>query len=156
MLLPVIAAALARTGEVTSGDGQCEVTVTDPGGTFTEEERSRRPSVFSALREIIADLAGPDPNLGLYGAFGYDLAFQFEPVRPRIRRDRRPSGTWSCTCPTGCGCWTASGRRRLCYSYDFETPAGSTRGLARPAGPGGAGAADNIDPNKVVRAHGST
>jgi anthranilate synthase len=87
VLLPVIAAALGRTGEVTAGDGQCEVTVTDPGGTFTEEERSRRPSVFSALREIIADLAGPDPNLGLYGAFGYDLAFQFEPVRPRIRRD---------------------------------------------------------------------
>src|SRR5439155_22187644 len=88
VLLPVIAEALARTGGVTAGnERECQVTVHDPGGTFTEEERSRRPSVFSALREIAAGLAGPDPHLGLYGAFGYDLAFQFEPVRPRIRRD---------------------------------------------------------------------
>jgi len=144
VLLPVIEAALARAGEVTSGDGQCEVTVTDPGGTFTEEERSRRPSVFSALREIIADLAGPDPHLGLYGAFGYDLAFQFEPVRPRIERDpaqrdlvlHLPDRVW------------VLDRKRetaLCYSYDFETTAGSTRGLARSAGPGQPGTDHSID-----------
>ena len=41
--------------------------------------------MFTALREIIAAFAGPDPHLGLYGAFGYDLAFQFEPVRLRHR-----------------------------------------------------------------------
>jgi len=141
VLLPVIEAALGRAGEVTAGDGQCQVTVTDPGGTFTEEERSRRPSVFSALRELIADLAGPDPHLGLYGAFGYDLAFQFEPVRPRIQRDpaqrdlvlHLPDRVW------------VLDRKRetaLCYSYDFETAAGSTRGLARSAGPGEAGRTD--------------
>ena len=62
-----------------------------PGGTFTEEERSRQPTVFSALREIIAAFSGPDPHLGLYGAFGYDLAFQFEPVRQRHDRGRRPA-----------------------------------------------------------------
>ena len=129
------------------------MTVTDPGGTFTEEERSRRPSVFSALREIIADLAGPDPHLGLYGAFGYDLAFQFEPVRPRIRRDpaqrdlvlHLPDRVW------------VLDRKRetaLCYSYDFETAAGSTRGLARSAGPGESGAAHNNDPEQgLVSAH---
>ena len=37
--------------------------------------------MFTALREIIAALGCDDPHLGLYGAFGYDLAFQFEPVR---------------------------------------------------------------------------
>jgi len=60
-----------------------EVTVVIPEGegTFTEEERSRRPTVFSALREIAAAFGCADPHLGLYGAFGYDLAFQFEPVR---------------------------------------------------------------------------
>ncbi|HEX5293673.1 MAG TPA: anthranilate synthase component I, partial [Streptosporangiaceae bacterium] len=89
VLLPVLAAALGRAGEVTLGDREASVTVEDPGGVFTEEERSRRPSVFTALREIIADLAGDDPNLGLYGAFGYDLAFQFEPLR---LRDKRPAG----------------------------------------------------------------
>src|SRR5580692_10584751 len=154
VLLPVLAAALGRAGAVTRGDREASVTVEDPGGVFTEEDRSRRPSVFSALREIIADLAAPDPNLGLYGAFGYDLAFQFEPVRPRIRRDpaqrdlvlHLPDRVW------------VLDRKRetaLCYSYDFETPAGSTRGLARPAGPGESGAADNIHPKQeVVNAHG--
>jgi anthranilate synthase len=48
--------------------------------------------VFSALREVIAAFAADDPHLGLYGAFGYDLAFQFEPVtlrhvRPGDQRD---------------------------------------------------------------------
>ncbi len=153
VLLPVIAAALARTGEVTSGDGQCEVTVTDPGGTFTEEERSRRPSVFSALREIIADLAGPDPNLGLYGAFGYDLAFQFEPVRPRIRREEAQRDL---VLHLPDRVWVLDRKREtaLCYSYDFETAAGSTRGLARSAGPGESGAAHNNDPEQgLVSAH---
>ena len=75
--------------------------IPDSDEIFTEEQRSRRPTVFSALREIIAAFAGPDPHLGLYGAFGYDLAFQFEPVRQQHRRDGpAPSATWCCTCPT--------------------------------------------------------
>ncbi|MCP5144133.1 MAG: anthranilate synthase component I [Gammaproteobacteria bacterium] len=57
-----------------------------------EEFRSRQPSIFSALRALTHAFAGPDePWLGLYGAFGYDLAFQFEPVRqvlPRAPLDR--------------------------------------------------------------------
>jgi anthranilate synthase len=133
VLLPVIEAALARAGTVQASDGQCRVTVAgDPDATFTEEQRSRRPSVFSALREIIAAFAGPDPNLGLYGAFGYDLAFQFEPVRPATRRDpaqrdlvlHLPDQVW------------VLDRKRetaLRYSYDFETAAGSTSALARGA-----------------------
>src|SRR5271166_3854840 len=60
---------------------------------FPEESRSRRPSVFSVLRAL-GDLFGSaeDPHLGLYGAFGYDLVFQFEPMpltlpRPEDQRD---------------------------------------------------------------------
>ena len=45
--------------------------------------------MFTALREIVAAFGCPDPHLGLYGAFGYDLAFQFEPVR--LRMDRPPA-----------------------------------------------------------------
>jgi anthranilate synthase len=52
----------------------------------TEEERTRLPSVFSVLRALIAHFAGPDGNLGLYGAFGYDLAFQFDPIDRRLDR----------------------------------------------------------------------
>ena len=94
VLLPLIRAAMLRAGiEVTStvavaGEDTATVTVDVPegGGTFTEEERSRRPTVFSVLREITAAFGCADPHLGLYGAFGYDLAFQFEPVRPVIDR----------------------------------------------------------------------
>ena len=65
--------------------------IPEPSGTFTEEERSRRPTVFTALREIMALFAGPDPHLGLFGAFGYDLAFQFEPVPPAPPAPARPA-----------------------------------------------------------------
>ena len=49
--------------------------------------RSRQPSVFSVLRALI-DLFGSaeDQHLGLYGAFGYDLVFQFEPMRLKLPR----------------------------------------------------------------------
>ena len=83
--------------------------IPEADGPVPEEERSRRPTVFSAIRQIIALFAGPDEHLGLFGAFGYDLAFQFEPLRLRPGRDeagagRAPagSGTWSCTCRTSC------------------------------------------------------
>ena len=46
-----------------------------------ESQRGKRPSVFSVLRAIQAVFAsGEDGNLGLYGAFGYDLVFQFDPM----------------------------------------------------------------------------
>ncbi|MBX3304656.1 MAG: anthranilate synthase component I [Nitrospira sp.] len=48
---------------------------------FAEEERSRQPTVFSPLRHIIEEFAGlEDRFLGFYGAFGYDLIFQFDPI----------------------------------------------------------------------------
>ena len=87
VLLPVLSGALARAGELVPGPaGQAEAIIPEPAGLVAEEDRSRRPTVFSALREIIAAFAGDDPHLGLYGAFGYDLAFQFEPVRLRAAR----------------------------------------------------------------------
>lgn len=54
---------------------------------FPEELRSKQPSVFSILRAII-DLffSKQDTYLGLYGAFGYDLAFQFEKISLQITR----------------------------------------------------------------------
>src|ERR1700736_3005697 len=44
-LLPVIRAAMARTGEAVDDD---TVVIPEPDRDFTEEERSRRPTVFSA------------------------------------------------------------------------------------------------------------
>jgi anthranilate synthase len=49
---------------------------------FPEEERSKQPSAFSVLRALIEEFRTPKDNrLALVGAFGYDLLFQFDPIR---------------------------------------------------------------------------
>ncbi len=54
---------------------------------FTEEERSKQPSVFSLIREVMfAFQSNEDDYLGLYGAFGYDLVFQFEKMTKTLPR----------------------------------------------------------------------
>jgi anthranilate synthase len=56
---------------------------------FAEEERSLQPSLMSPLRHLIGQFAGmPDRFLGIYGAFGYDLLFRFEPMA--LRHPRGP------------------------------------------------------------------
>ena len=91
VLLPVLGAALLRAGEPVAQDGQAtggssaaglvEVLIPEPVGLRAEEERSRRPTVFSALREVIAAMAGDDPNLGLRGGSAPDLPLQVQGVR---------------------------------------------------------------------------
>lgn len=60
---------------------------------FAEEERSQQPSAFSVVRALLeAFKSDEDEHLGLYGTFGYDLIYQFEPVerlrpRPDDQRD---------------------------------------------------------------------
>lgn len=89
-LLPIIGKALASLSEVTITETSktlIRLDVAKPGRVFTEEERSRVPSVFTVLRAITALFkTGEDANLGLYGAFGYDLAFQFDPVEHKLER----------------------------------------------------------------------
>ncbi|HHV15285.1 MAG TPA: anthranilate synthase component I [Gelria sp.] len=59
------------------------------GSFFKEEERSRQPSIFSIIRGLKELLmAEEDRFLGLYGAFGYDLIFQFEPIK--LKQERSP------------------------------------------------------------------
>src|SRR5262245_8306190 len=89
-MLPAIARAVSAEKDVTvtqTTKRRLALTVAEPGRVFTEEERSRVPSVFTVLRAIVALFrSDQDPNLGLYGAFGYDLAFQFDPVDYRLER----------------------------------------------------------------------
>ncbi|TPO06021.1 anthranilate synthase [Mesorhizobium sp. B1-1-5] len=89
-LLPVIGKALGELSEVTiveTSKTLIRLDVAKPGRVFTEEERSRVPSVFTVLRAITALFkTAEDANLGLYGAFGYDLAFQFDPVDHKLER----------------------------------------------------------------------
>ncbi len=79
--------AVERTHEAVAG------TVSMPTEHVPEEERSRQPTVFTVLRAV-SDLfaSSADSHLGLYGAFGYDLVLQFEPLplaleRPEDQRD---------------------------------------------------------------------
>ena len=136
ILLPVVTAAMRRVGQDTgTPDGvTAEVIIAESGGSFTEEQRSRRPTVFSALREIIAAFSAPDPHLGLYGAFGYDLAFQFEPVR---QRHDRPADQRDLVLHLPDRLYVLDRKREsaTCYSYEFETSEGTTSGLPRETGP---------------------
>src|SRR5262249_48131031 len=67
--------ALEAAERLGAGDSSMDGVVREPSGRFAEEERSRQPSLFSVLRELVALFRHPDePHLGLYGAFGYDLA----------------------------------------------------------------------------------
>src|SRR5215470_5642517 len=57
ILLPPIADALRSLDAVerlAPGDTFMDGVVREPSGRFAEEERSRQPSVFSALRELVA------------------------------------------------------------------------------------------------------
>jgi len=133
VILPAVADAMRRVGAPAQNlSGLAEVTVYIAAGedAFTEEERSRQPTVFSALREIVAAFACGDQHLGLYGAFGYDLAFQFEPVRPRIGRadDQRDLVLHL---PDEILVVDLRREEAIRYAYEFEVGGVSTSGLPR-------------------------
>jgi anthranilate synthase len=143
VLLPVLGAALARAGQPVTAPGPDEVSVAipEPAGLVAEEDRSRRPTVFSAVREVVAAFAGDDEHLGLYGAFGYDLAFQFEPVTRRIDR---PAGQRDLVLHLPDQLYVVDRKRETAmrYSYEFAVDGVSTRGLPRDtAASGGTGPA---------------
>jgi anthranilate synthase len=90
LLLPTLVGAIEATEGIAALDRRADAVdgrIVAPGRRFDEEERSRQPSVFSVVRCLVDLFRSPDdPNLGLYGAFGYDLAFQFEPIPLRLAR----------------------------------------------------------------------
>jgi anthranilate synthase len=90
VLLPVFAQRFAAEPDLRLATVTADLVVGDvPEGaaSFDEERRSRRPSLFTVLRAGLNVLATDgDRHLGFYGAFGYDLAFQFEPIRRRLTR----------------------------------------------------------------------
>jgi len=133
VVLPVLGAALLRAGRGVPGDGPArEVTVLipEPAGLVAEEDRSKRPTVFSAVREVMGAFAGTDPHLGLYGAFGYDLAFQFEPVRLRLDR---PRGQRDLVLHLPDELYVVDRKRETAtrYRYEFTVGGVSTAGLPR-------------------------
>jgi anthranilate synthase len=99
---------------------------------FPEEERSRQPSAFSILRLLVAEFRGEeDSRLGLVGAFGYDLLFQFEPIEKQLPRSgHKDLHLFLCD-----DIWFMDRKKEQVerYRYDFERDAVSTAGLPRDA-----------------------
>ena len=134
VLVPAIAAVLAASPDIASVDGddrRIEIVVREPAGPFAEEERSRQPTVFSVVRAIVALFrSDDDPHLGLAGAFGYDLAFQFEPM-PLVTE--RPADQRDLVLFLADEFLVVDhyGRKATVYAYDFEIGGRSTAGLPR-------------------------
>jgi anthranilate synthase len=100
-------------------------------GRFPEELRSRQPSLFSLLRTLLTLFASDaDAHLGLYGAFGYDLALQFEPLRLRRERpaDQRDLVLYL---PDELVVVDHGRERAERRRYDFEVAGRSTAGVER-------------------------
>jgi anthranilate synthase len=156
VVLPVLATALLRAGTAVPGspadgpaghgaaaepDLPCVVVqIPEPAGLLDEEDRSRRPTVFSGLREVLRAFACADPHLGLYGAFGYDLAFQFEPVTERHQRE---PGHRDLVLHLPDELYVFDRKRETVqrHRYEFGVGATSTHGLSRQTHPAPAGAA---------------
>jgi anthranilate synthase len=102
---------------------------------FPEESRSRQPSVFSVLRALVDLFGGPDDqHLGLYGAFGYDLVFQFEPMPLRLPR---PEDQRDLVLYLPDEILVVDHMRQIAatHRYEFEVSGVSTRDLPRSTAP---------------------
>lgn len=73
---------------ISSTKTACELKIKPSQQVFSEEERSLQPSVFSIIRLLLAFFkSNEDSYLGLYGAFGFDLIYQFEDLPQHKERD---------------------------------------------------------------------
>ena len=96
-----------------------------------EDQRTRRASVMSLVRDLVAALgANDDPLLGLFGAFAYDLVFQIEDlVQKRAREsDQRDIVLYV---PDRILAYDRATGRGVVLSYDFTWKGVSTAGLPR-------------------------
>src|SRR6202789_4686713 len=96
-----------------------------------EDQRTRRASVMSLVRALVAVLgANDDPLLGLFGAFAYDLVFQIEDlVQKRAReRDQRDIVLYV---PDRLLAYDRATGRGVLLSYEFAWKGKSTAGLPR-------------------------
>ncbi|TFV69620.1 anthranilate synthase component I [Bradyrhizobium frederickii] len=112
--------ATRLAGHIVRGDAPVE-----------EDQRTRRASVMSLVRDIIAAFfANDDGLLGLFGAFAYDLVFQIEDLvqkRPR-EADQRDIVLYV---PDRLLAYDRATGRGVVLTYDFAWKGKSTEGLPR-------------------------
>jgi anthranilate synthase len=117
---------------------------------FSEEERSKQPSVFSMLRALVQEFrTEKDSRLSFVGAFGYDLLFQFDPIDLKLPRGHRKDlHLFLCD-----DIYFMDRKKEQIerYQYDFALDQLTTEGLARtnPAVP----AATPAEPREIVSDH---
>jgi anthranilate synthase len=134
VILPAFLPALEANGDIIiekAEPGIISGSVKEPTETVPEEQRSRQPSVFSMLRACReAFAASDDRHLGLYGAFAYDLCFQFEPIKLRLQRpdDQRDLALFL---PDEITIVDHVRKEALVHRYDFTVNGKSTKGLPR-------------------------
>jgi len=134
VLLEAIIPAMKNLDDViisASSSDRLSLDIAIPAGSFSEEERSRMPSVFTVLRTITNLFSSAeDSNLGLFGAFGYDLAFQFDPITLKISRpdDQRDLVLYLPDSILVVDHYIA---KAWINYYDFEISKKSTRGMPR-------------------------
>lgn len=133
LLLPAIRKTLDGLPELerlSGDDTRLEMRIAPATRAFSEEERSRQPSVFSVIRAVNALFSCDDAHLGLYGAFGYDLAFQFEPIELAMERpdDQRDVVLYL---PDEILLVDHYGRKAHVLAYEFSVEGKSTDGLPR-------------------------
>ena len=91
VLIPAVASALRGCEAVEALEAHAHAvtgTARVSDEWFPEEMRSKQATLFSVVRALIDLFRSPeDAHLGLYGAFGYELAFQFDPIRLAMPRD---------------------------------------------------------------------
>jgi len=131
VLLPMLQPIVTKNPHVESfhiSDDAITGSVIPMPADFLEEQRSKQPSIFSVLRAMCELLACDDEYLTVFGAFGYDLVFQFEPIKFKHMRDKNS---------VDCHLFLADRLQAIDHqkqtafelSYEFAFNGGSTEGI---------------------------
>lgn len=118
---------------IQSGDKLCGQ-VAPMSASFSEEDRLHQPTIFSVLRTLVLQFGhAEDKHLGFYGAFGYDLVFQVEPIAlHHLRPSDRPD--LHLFLPDELIVVDHRKERAHRYRYDFRSGEYDTAGLSRIGG----------------------
>ncbi|MCF6411714.1 anthranilate synthase component I [Pseudalkalibacillus salsuginis] len=146
LLLQMIGSTLCQKEEiieVKKSESLIKASILHTEENYPEEERSKKPSIFTVIRAI-KDLffSNQDSFLGLYGAFGYDLVFQFEPIEHK--RSRSDDSDIKLFLPDQIVVVDHQSNYGYELSYDFQYNSFNTEGVQRT------GAQFPVQPNRTI------